>query len=289
MSGAPEKRHTVRVLAAAGLSTRRACRLVGTSRSHLAYEAKAKDDAELLAAITEIRRRKPRWGVHAHPPPAAPPRPRREPQAHRAHLARAWLHAAPAPARRKIRSGAGVPVAAAYRNHVWTYDFIFDATASGRTLKVLTVLDEFTRVALAVHGALSITARSVKGVLAELFARHGASGGHPVGQRPRVRRLRARRVARGYRHRHLPHRAGQALAERLRRVLPQPPARRVPQRARVLEPRSTPACCSNASASSTTPSTCTARSATSHPKSTPRAPRRRCLRRIRYDAIKQRH
>ena len=63
MSCAPEKRHTVRVLAAAGISIRRACELVGTSRSHLAYEAKIKDDAELLAAIGEIRRRKPRWGV----------------------------------------------------------------------------------------------------------------------------------------------------------------------------------------------------------------------------------
>ena len=63
MSGAPEKRHTVRVLTAAGISTRRACALVGTSRSHFAYETKAKDDAELLAVITEIRRRKPRWGV----------------------------------------------------------------------------------------------------------------------------------------------------------------------------------------------------------------------------------
>ena len=63
MSGTPEKRHTVRVLAAAGSSTRRACELVGTSRSHLAYEAKPRDDGELLAAIAEIRRRKPRWGV----------------------------------------------------------------------------------------------------------------------------------------------------------------------------------------------------------------------------------
>jgi len=39
----------VRVLAAAGISVRRACELVGTSRSHLAYEAKPKDDGELLA------------------------------------------------------------------------------------------------------------------------------------------------------------------------------------------------------------------------------------------------
>ena len=63
MSGAPEKRHTVRVLAAAGISTRRACSLLGTSRSHLAYEAKPKQDDELLAAIREVRHRKPRWGV----------------------------------------------------------------------------------------------------------------------------------------------------------------------------------------------------------------------------------
>ena len=50
MSGAPEKRHTVRVLAAAGISTRRACSLVGTSRSWLAYEPKVRNDGELLAA-----------------------------------------------------------------------------------------------------------------------------------------------------------------------------------------------------------------------------------------------
>jgi putative transposase len=76
--------------------------------------------------------------------------------------------------RRKVRTGARVPVAAAYRNHVWTYDIVYDAVASGRTMKVLTVVDEFTRVALAVHGAHSITARTVKTVLAELFAHHGA-------------------------------------------------------------------------------------------------------------------
>ena len=76
--------------------------------------------------------------------------------------------------RRKIRTGAGVPVAAEYRGHVWTYDIVYDAVSSGRTLKVLTVVDEFTRLALAVHGAHSITARTVKTILADLFACHGA-------------------------------------------------------------------------------------------------------------------
>ena len=164
----------MRVLAAAGISTRRACNLVGTSRSHLAYQAKPKNDTELLAAIAEIRRRKPRWGVRRthrllH---------RRGHEVNRKRLERIWReHGLAVPRRRrrrKLRTGAGVPVAAAYRNHVWTYDLVYDAVASGRTMKVLTVVDEFTRVALAVHGAYSITARTVKAVLADLFAAHGA-------------------------------------------------------------------------------------------------------------------
>ena len=174
MSGAPEKRHTVRVLAAAGISTRRACALVGTSRSHLAYEARSKDDAELLAAIADIRRRKPRWGVRRTHRQLR----RRGHAVNRKRIERIWReHGLAVPKRRrrrKVRSGAGVPVAAAYRNHVWTYDIVYDAVASGRTMKVLTVVDEFTRVALAVHGGHSITARTVKGILAELFERHGA-------------------------------------------------------------------------------------------------------------------
>ena len=76
--------------------------------------------------------------------------------------------------RRKVRTGAGVPVSAEYQGHVWTYDIVYDAVASGRTMKVLTVVDEFTRVALAVHGSHSISARTVKDVLAELFTCHGA-------------------------------------------------------------------------------------------------------------------
>ena len=173
MSGAPQKRHTVRLLAAAGISTRRACGLLGTSRSHLAYQAKPRDD-ELLAAISEIRRRKPRWGVRRTHRLLV----RRGHPVNRKRIERIWrehgLAVRHRRRRRKVRTGAGVPVEAAYRNHVWTYDIVHDAVSSGRALKVLTVVDEFTRVALATHGAYSITARTVKGVLADLFAAQGA-------------------------------------------------------------------------------------------------------------------
>ena len=39
----------------------------------------------------------------------------------------------------------GLPSTATHRNHVWTWDFIADATVRGGALKMLTILDEYTR------------------------------------------------------------------------------------------------------------------------------------------------
>ena len=45
----------------------------------------------------------------------------------------------------------GLPTQATHRNHVWTWDFIFDRTDKGSTLKMLTMLDEYTRQCLAIR------------------------------------------------------------------------------------------------------------------------------------------
>lgn len=106
-------------------------------RSHLAYEARPKDDGELLAAINDVRRRKPRWGVRSIHRQLR----RRGLAVNRKRIERLWReHGLAVPKRRrrrKIRTGAGVPVAAEYQGHVWTYDIVYDATSSGRTMKVL--------------------------------------------------------------------------------------------------------------------------------------------------------
>lgn len=60
-----------------------------------------------------------------------------------------------------------------YPNHVWSYDFVFDRTADGRTLKCLTVEDEFTREGLTIYCARSITSGDVIRVLQRLFAQYG--------------------------------------------------------------------------------------------------------------------
>jgi transposase InsO family protein len=62
---------------------------------------------------------------------------------------------------------------AEYPNHVWAYDFVFDRTDDGRSLKFLTVVDEFTRQGIAVRVSRSMTAGDVILVLEKLFEQHG--------------------------------------------------------------------------------------------------------------------
>jgi len=63
---------------------------------------------------------------------------------------------------------------AEYINHVWSYDFVMDQTEDGRPLKMLPVLDEYTRESLTIDVERSITAKDVIAILEYLFAIRGA-------------------------------------------------------------------------------------------------------------------
>jgi putative transposase len=56
---------------------------------------------------------------------------------------------------------------------VWSYDFVADRTQDGRALRMLTVIDEFTRRSLAIVVARWLKSDDVLHCLAELFAFHG--------------------------------------------------------------------------------------------------------------------
>ena len=79
-------------------------------------------------------------------------------------------------ARKRRRGGpTGQTRAVAERkNHVWSYDFLFDRLEDGRQIKILPVVDNFSRECLAILVAFSITARDVVQLLERLFAEHGA-------------------------------------------------------------------------------------------------------------------
>jgi hypothetical protein len=55
----------------------------------------------------------------------------------------------PKRARLWLNDGSCIRLRPTYRNHVWSYDFVVDRTHDGRPVKILTVLDEYSRFCLA--------------------------------------------------------------------------------------------------------------------------------------------
>jgi transposase InsO family protein len=62
---------------------------------------------------------------------------------------------------------------AQHKNHVWSYDFVADRLEDGRKIRLLVVIDEFTRECLAIEVARSFTAQQVIKVLRYVFAVRG--------------------------------------------------------------------------------------------------------------------
>jgi putative transposase len=58
-------------------------------------------------------------------------------------------------------------------NHVWSYDFVADQTTDGKTLRFLTVIDEYTRQALWIECARNLTSVDVVRVLEQLAELRG--------------------------------------------------------------------------------------------------------------------
>jgi len=164
--------------AALAVSQRRACQVIGQPRSTQRYVAQERDDEKpLVRRILALVQRHPRYGY------------RRiwallRAEGHRVNVKRIyrlWRKEGlrvPQKQRKRRRLGCSangiVRHRAAHRNHVWCYDFVSDQTADGRTLKMLTVEDEYTRECLAIEVARSITSRDVIKVLRYLFEVRGA-------------------------------------------------------------------------------------------------------------------
>jgi hypothetical protein len=60
-----------------------------------------------------------------------------------------------------------------YKNHVWSYDFVAERTSDGRTIRMLNIIDEYTRECLAIRVERKITANDVIDTLADVFIRQG--------------------------------------------------------------------------------------------------------------------
>jgi putative transposase len=154
-------------------SKRRACELLGISRRRLAYEAAAYD-RQLLEKLMELARRYPRYGVR-HLTAKLRQAGWRVNRKRVARLCRKHgLLLKQKRRRKRLGIGVGMPCRAESMNHVWSYDFMEDRTETGRKLRILTVVDEFTRRCLAIEVEHRMGARFVAETLLRLFAEHGA-------------------------------------------------------------------------------------------------------------------
>ena len=78
--------------------------------------------------------------------------------------------------RRSQRHGhsTGLPTKATRKNHVWTWDFIADATLRGGALRMLTVLDEYTRECHVLRADRALKSGDVIALVQAAIAQHGA-------------------------------------------------------------------------------------------------------------------
>lgn len=72
-----------------------------------------------------------------------------------------------------LNDGSCIRLRPEHRNHVWSYDFVTAWTHDGRVLRLLTLIDEFTRECLAIRVARSINAREVIETLADVMLHRG--------------------------------------------------------------------------------------------------------------------
>jgi transposase InsO family protein len=80
------------------------------------------------------------------------------------------------PRRRRLwfNDGSCIRLRPMYRNHVWSYDFLLERTTDGKPMRMLTIIDEYTRECLAIHIGREIKATEVFYRLSELFVLRGA-------------------------------------------------------------------------------------------------------------------
>jgi putative transposase len=173
----------VRRLHAQGVGERMACRAVGIGRASYRYEARppTRTDESVRQRMRDLARAHRRYGYRRITALL-----RRE--GLRINPKRTWrlwkeegLKLPRKRPKRPKRRAEGTtdprPRPAERANEVWSLDFVHDRTVTGRPLRMLPVLDEYTRECLRIRVRQRQTSEDVRETLGDLIKRHGKPGG----------------------------------------------------------------------------------------------------------------
>ncbi len=157
------------VLMGRGVSKRAAARGLGLSRWPESYELRqSARDSELAGRIQDVSQQFPRFGYR---------RVAAWLDVSDKRIWRMWSRmglALPKRRPRRRRCGSDIRLPNALMpNTVWSYDFVHDRTADNRALKLLCVLDEYTRECLAIEVGRSIRSQDVILTLSRLMRLYG--------------------------------------------------------------------------------------------------------------------
>ena len=72
-----------------------------------------------------------------------------------------------------LNDGSCIRLSPEYKDHVWSYDFVIDRTTNGKAIKILTLIDEYTRECLGLVVKRRITSQEVIDKLFEMFILRG--------------------------------------------------------------------------------------------------------------------
>jgi putative transposase len=161
------------------ISERRACRVLEQPRSSQRYAPrKADKDAAIIERMVTLSSENPRYGYRRVWALL-----RREGwEVNKKRVERLWREAdlkVPQKQYKKRRPPLGISEngctrrRAEHLDHVWSYDFAMDQTDNGRRLKIMPIVDEYSRECLALEMERSITASDVVETLDRLFMERG--------------------------------------------------------------------------------------------------------------------
>jgi putative transposase len=159
------------------LSERRACRLLGQWRGTQRYSGTQGDEEDgLTRAIVELASQYGRYGYRRITAVLQ----RAGWNVGRDRVQRIWRREGlKVPAKQKPRGrlwlndGSCVRLRPEHENHVWSYDFVSAFTHDGRTLRLLTLIDEYTRKCLALRVARRLNSYDLIETLADVMLEHG--------------------------------------------------------------------------------------------------------------------
>jgi putative transposase len=155
-------------------SERRACRVVGIGRTSAGYRPRRRSDEEVRTRLRTIAAERPRFGYRRLQAVL-----RREGiVVNHKRVARLYREEGLAVRRRSRKriggTGRGRPALPTRPDEQWGLDFVADALATGRRIRLLNVLDLFTREALAIEVDVSLPGARVVAVLERVAGERGA-------------------------------------------------------------------------------------------------------------------